>query len=920
MREKHANRIQKTINRDWKFNYYPSEEEDLSPIAADFDDRAWPAIAVPHTWSTYETTGELHPFIRNPSEKDGSFWWYGWGWYRKKFTLDARYRSKKIFIEFDGVQKYSKVWLNGQFAGEHKGGFTSFYCDVTDAVQFDRENILAVEVSNRRNDLFGGIPPMTAGNWNMYGGIYRDVRIVIKDKLHIPFQGSALHEGGTFITTPDLSAAGGNVRVRTFVKNEYETEVDCRLNTRIWGPDGTLVTGMMSERRLAAGELAEFDQTSGRIDRPQLWSPETPALYKVTSDLELGGRSTDQFASTFGFRWFEWNYSENQLYLNGKRTPIHGSNRHQEYPWLGDALPKWMHGRDLRDIRFNLGFNFMRTCHYNQDPYVYDLCDQYGILICEEVPNIKNIAFGADIQEQHVREMIRRDRNHPSIIMWSMGNETNHAADPRWAYAEDDTRILHCRHCAGMGEDLPHTHRQMLMEHMLRCTVRGWYNADVKPLEPANHQHTGHEEWQHDQSLTRNGERLLAINGGKWLYADHGCDREYLNSPLNHINPKGWVDGYRMPKYLYYLWQANWSRKTMAFIHPYDWTSRYLGQRRNITVNSNCDEVALYVNGRAIGSLHPAESNDFTVVFTDVPVEEGTVAAIGTRNGESVRNEVVMAGAPAKLAVSASHMRIPADRSGIVLMTVDIVDEHGVHVYGATNDLHFKLDGPAKLVGPDCYISDTHKCNEMEGTMYIDAPVSVPVRSTETAGTIRFIVSSPGLQSATIEIEAVAPAQDTVEGIAEPPVTGGLLTIKASSESAGAESSQQADHLEDSVEDIDFRGADEASYAEKMSKWIWQRNLHINVGTPAFAALVDAMVVQLKKDRGLTVADDYNFIIGHFNDCCRILAFIHARKWNGQLKQKLAHDYIDAIITRGVAMDVLHEINRLSDENLNLNR
>ncbi|MFD0675697.1 MULTISPECIES: glycoside hydrolase family 2 TIM barrel-domain containing protein [unclassified Paenibacillus] len=906
-------RVEKTINRDWKFNYYPSEEEDLSPIAAEFDDRTWSAVAVPHTWSTYETTGEMHPFIRNPSEKDNAFWWYGWGWYRKKIILDDRYRSKKVFIEFDGIQKYSKVWLNGQFIGDHKGGFTSFYCDVTDALRFGEENVLAIEVSNRRNDLFGGIPPMTAGNWNTYGGIYRDVRIIIKDKLHIPFQGSALHEGGTFITTPDLSSDEGKVRVRTYVKNEYEQEVVCQLLTQIWGPDGEFVAEMTVERRLASGELAEFDQTCGCVEQPQLWSPDTPILYQICSELKIYGRITDRYVSTFGFRWFEWNYEEKQLYLNGQRIHIHGSNRHQEYPWLGDAQPKWMHEKDLRDIHYNLGFNFMRTCHYNQDPCIYDLCDEYGLLICEEVPNIKNIAFGEDIQEQHVREMIRRDRNHPSIIMWSMGNETNHAADPRWAYSEDDTRIIHCRHCAGMGEDLPHTHHQMPMEHLLRCTIRGWYNEDVKPLEPSNHQHTGHEEWQHNQSLTKNGERLVAVQGAKWLYADHGCDREYLNSPLKHINPKGWVDSYRMPKYLYYLWQANWSKQTMVFIHPYDWTSRYLGYRRSITVNSNCEEVTLSVNGKVISSQKPTETNDFTVVFTDVLIEQGTIIAQGTHNGIIVKDAVVMAGPPAKLVVTASHPQFEADRSGIVLMTIDIVDEQGVHVYGASNDLHFTLSGPAKLVGPDSYTSDIDKCNEMEGTMYIDVPVAIPVRSTEATGKVRFTVSSPGLQSASVEIEAVAAADDFVEGLTEPPVKGGLLRIRANDQAADAGVSNQVDELENSVDDIDFRGVNESLYAEKVSKWIWNRNLHINVGTPAFAALVELMAAQLKKDRGLTVADDYNFNIEQFNDCCRILAFINQQKWNEQIKQKLRHDYIDAMITQGVAMDVASEINRLSN-------
>lgn len=912
-----AGRIQKTINRDWKFTYFPSAVEDLAPIDNEYNDQDWVSVAVPHTWSTYETTGELHPFIRNPSEKDSTFWWYGWGWYRKTFFVDSRYDSRKIFLEFDGVQKYSKVWLNGHYIGEHKGGFTSFSLDITEAIRFEGENLLAIEVSNQRNDPFGGIPPMTAGNWNIYGGIYRDVRIVIKDRLHIPFQGSAEHEGGTFITTPELNETQGKVRIKTYVRNDYDKPVHCTLRTSILDADETLVASMEEQRWIIGDELTEFDQLSDMIHQPKLWSPESPYLYKVCSEVYIDNRKADQFDSPLGFRWFEWNYEENRLYLNGSQVHIHGSNRHQEYPWLGDAIPKWMHETDLSDIRFQLGFNFMRTCHYNQDPYVYDLCDRYGILICEEVPNIKNIEFGVDIQKQHVIEMIRRDRNHPSIIMWSMGNETNHAADPRWAYEEDETRIIHCRHCAGLGEDLPHTHKQMPMESLLRCTIRGWYNADVKPLEPANHQHAGHEEWQHDRSLTQDGNRLLAVNGSKWIYADHGCDREYLNSPLKHVNPKGWVDCYRMPKYLYYLWAANWSERPVMFIHPFDWTERYLGQSRSITVNSNCDEVVLKVNGEVVGTQTPNEANDYTVVFQHVRIERGILSAEGYRNGELIQHEVVMAGAPAKLVLSASHSRIPADRSGITLIKVDIVDESGVHVYGATNDLNFSILGPGKLVGPERYVSDINRNAELEGTLYIDTPVAVPIRSSDCAGTIRFTVSSEGLIPATIEIEAVQPVENESTGIIEPKVTNGSSVLVAR---AGASAMRDAgtlypvNRLEESVEDIDFTALNETQYAKRVDSWIYSRNPQVNRDTGAYAALIELMEAQLKKDHGLTVADDYNFNIGHFNDCSSIVTHVQSRSWDSRVKSKLEKYYVDAIITRGMEMDVSREIEKLSSE------
>ena len=248
----------------------------------------------------------------------------------------------------------------------------------------------------------------------------------------------------------------------------------------------------------------------------------------------------------------------NRPILNGKKVLIHGSNRHQEYPRLGDATPKWLHLLDMRDFRQNLNHNFMRTAHYPQDPAIYDFCDRNGIIVIEEAPNIKRQKFSDEVQEQQLREMIRRDRNHPSIFFWSMGNETDDAVDSKFAVEEDSTRIIHGREIYNDsgGKYMTHTSKNLALESLLRCTIRGWYNADVRNLEPASVQQAGHETWQHD----RNAREIIKRNEGRtpddranintWLYEDHGADREYASSPLKHVNPRGFVDCWRTPKYL----------------------------------------------------------------------------------------------------------------------------------------------------------------------------------------------------------------------------------------------------------------------------------------------------------------------------------------------------------------------------------
>jgi hypothetical protein len=938
-------RIVKSIHRDWTFRYYPQQEGEEEGVAGqelwpqafspDYADSHWQPVALPHTWSTYETTGELHPFILSPSEKDDPFWWHGWGWYRKRFRLGPAHRDKKCFVEFDGVMKYCRIWLNGKYIGEHKGGYASFSFDLTEALRFTDDNVMAVAVSNRRNDRFGGIPPMTAGNFNVYGGIYRNVRLVLTDKLHIPFQGSSHHEGGTYVTTPQVSEDAAVVRVKTYVRNSYAISQCCVLNTAILDGGGRTVAEMQSRQVVAPGELVEFDQTSGEVAKPLLWSPETPNIYTVVSEVAVDGpdgpdgsgepggpdghdepdrtdgphgRVVDRYISPFGIRFFHWDRKSNRLSLNGRLIHIHGTNRHQEFPWLGDAIPDWVHESDLRDIKDNLGHNFIRTCHYTQDKAVYDLCDRLGILVCEEVPNIKSLAFGEDVQRQQVIEMIRRDRNHPCIIMWSMGNETNRPANGEWALEEDSGRIIHYRHVKGTHPHMQHTHEQMDMENLLRCTIRGWYNRDVKLLEPAIGQHAGHEEWQHEQAVVEGGSQRgrIDMNGVMWLYADHGADREYVNSPLKHFNPKGWVDAYRVPKLMYYLWQAHWLDRPMAYIHPYDWTERYLRRSRNIKVNSNCDWVELKINGRAVGRRFPSRDNDFTVVFTDVLVERGTLSVEGVKGELEAAHSVTLAGAPARLSVSARHKVITADRAGITLIDVDIVDSDGVHVYGATNELRFTVTGPGRLVGPNAILSDIDRCEEMAGTMYIDAPISMPIRSTAEAGAITVTVASPGLESASVSIDSVYNEEPASTGIHEPQVgdrsgqcaVEKVLRTRTSSEVR----SFVAGFLRETFEDLDFSSLTEAQYESALDSWIKKWNDDTSFDPSGYPLLKLVLLEHLQEDGGIVVADDYNMHIAHYNLFMQMAVKLDVFEASGEAKRLNRQTLAERIIMEGVEL------------------
>ncbi|MDZ7724118.1 MAG: beta galactosidase jelly roll domain-containing protein [candidate division KSB1 bacterium] len=280
-------RIVQKINNNWTFNYFPDETLDEHPASVDYNDSSWPAVAIPHSWHNYETTKQLHPFILNASEKNTSFfgdesgignpayWWHGWGWYRKSFEIKNLVKDKRIFLEFEGVIKYCKVYLNGKYLGDHKGGFNSFYFDISDPIQQEGKNVLAVAVRNKLNDEFR-IPPMHSGNQTHSGGIYRNVRIVVKNPVYIPFQGSYKHEGGTFVTTPVVNQDSAVVDVKTWIKNDTKRKRKVLLKTTIEDATGKEICTAHLDKIVNPGEIEPFQHVQNGYMRktiPGLFMP-----------------------------------------------------------------------------------------------------------------------------------------------------------------------------------------------------------------------------------------------------------------------------------------------------------------------------------------------------------------------------------------------------------------------------------------------------------------------------------------------------------------------------------------------------------------------------------------------------------------------------------------------------------------------
>ena len=359
-------------------------------------------------------------------------------------------------------------------------------------------------------------------------------------------------------------------------------------------------------------------------------------------------------------------------------------------------------------------------------------------------------------------EMVRRLRNSPSVLLFDMGDETDRAADSRWAYMESPGHFITCRHCEGSGgRFVDITPKELRMSKMLRCAVRGWYGDDEKPLRPDNQQWASNDEFRHLIALRgkkpgSDEDRIDQPNLMVWLYEDHGCDREYRNAPMLHYNPKGWVDSYRVPKYAYYLWQANYAEKPMVFVMPHYWRRQYIGQRRPLVVDSNCEEVELFVGGKSCGVLRPSAENRPSVTFGDVGVRNAPLRVVGRNGGVQAAETVVpMAGPAERLTLRASHATVDAAPDGVFIVTADIADKAGNHVYGARNTVRWEVEGPATLVGPAEYVSQFGDEAARTGSLYIDMPVSNVVRPTGEPGEIRVRVSADGLASAETVVRAL---------------------------------------------------------------------------------------------------------------------------------------------------------------------
>jgi hypothetical protein len=598
-------RQQLNFNREWKFRLGdpPGAE------AAGCDDSQWDDIGLPHSFS-------LPYFL---SDK----FYVGYGWYRKHFKVPAKWTGRRLCLEFDGAFQDAEIFVNGRRIGEHKGGYTGFSLDITDAAKAG-DNTVAVRLNNRWNP---ELAPR-AGEHVFSGGIYRDVRLVVTAPLHVAWY-------GTFVTTPQLSAESGTVNVKTEIRNDGPTVKQCRLKTDILDPDGKTVASVSSEQSIPAGTTVTFDQTTDPIAKPKFWHPDHPFLYTAVSRVYDGKKTADEFATPFGFRWFKWT-ADQGFFLNGEHYYFKGVNAHQDHAGWGDAVADSGFYRDVKLVK-DAGFDFIRGSHYPHAPAFADACDRLGVLFWSEncfwgTAGFKNpwgsSAYPPETEHQpafdesvknSLRDMIRIHRNHPSIIVWSMDNEvffTQGSTLPRvrellkqlveLSHELDPARPAAIGGCqrgdidklgdiAGYNGD-----GARLFINPGIPNVVSEYGSTVAD-RPGNYE-PGWGDLQSEPFAWRSGQAL-------WCAFDHG-------SIAGHFGCMGMVDYFRLPKRQWY-----WYRNEYRHIPPPEWPAsgtpaglRLTADKTTLKSVDGTDDAQLIVT--VVDAAGRALSNSLPVTLT----------------------------------------------------------------------------------------------------------------------------------------------------------------------------------------------------------------------------------------------------------------------------------------------------------------
>lgn len=774
-----------TLHDGWKF--FRGAQENGAAI--DLDDRTWQSITIPHDWAI------AGPFILDGDGSTGKLPWKGEGWYRRPLDIPAGLRGKRIYLIFDGVMAFPEVYVNGKLAGTWDYGYNSFYVDISDFVNPGNKNTLAVHADTRQHD----------SRWYPGAGIYRKVQMLVVNPVHVDVW-------GTYVTTPIVKPHYADVRIRTTVNNCSDHTDTIKVSHQILSPEGQVVALGEIARSIDADKSQDLEAMITMLN-PRRWDIDDPVLYEIKTAVSVADKIVDTYTTSFGVRTIRFD-ADHGFYLNDRRVQLKGVNLHHDHGPLGAAFYPRAMERQL-EIMKSMGVNAIRNSHNTAAPELLELCDRMGLLVFNEVfdkydakADITETTDFEEFAHRNIRNFVVRDRNHPSIFLWSVGNEIG---DVQWnidngfqrlhtmlnyvnkydptrptTLVNDNWESASLRHFDyydvhswnytrryRLARQMEPNKPVIISESASTLSTRGFYELPLpekqtdftKSLQVSSYDL--HAPWwaevADDDFMWQQEEPYVA---GEFVWT--GFD--YLGEPTPYDNASvrqmgmsdreasrssyfGIVDLVGIPKDRFYLYKSYWKPEdtTIHILPHWNWTDR-IGERVPVFVYTNGDCAELFLNGKSQGMQCKQPKADssiqrFRLMWNEVVYAPGELRVVAYKEGQKLGEKMLRtAGKPAQLKLTADRATINAGGMDLSYILVEAFDNEGNIAPLANNKVDISVEGAGSIAGVGNGNPQSFEPFQANDVNLFYGKAMIIVKSGQRAGQLKVSVRAEGLK------------------------------------------------------------------------------------------------------------------------------------------------------------------------------